>query len=161
MVTVMVTNVLYSPKSLKKLMTSHRFLRLSYIFPRSSRTMRILTFTSGRMHLRGRRRGVVPPCNTVLRLYALPFPAAMASGAFVFDRAFRSISIRYCRAAACARRCNRSFLALLESRRLNLAAHAALGSIRSCFTRQRYKCVLIKIGRELYVRSIRWDSTRI
>lgn len=45
-----------------------------------------------------------------------PFPAAMASGAFVLDRAFRSIS-DICHAD---RRCNRSFLALLESRRLNL-----------------------------------------
>lgn len=91
-------------------------------------------------------------CNTV-RLYAVPFPAAMASGTFVLGCTFRSIFIRYCRAAARARRCNRSFLALLESRRLNLAVYTALGSVYDCFARQRCEYVLIKIGRELYVRS--------
>ncbi|KAL0107651.1 hypothetical protein PUN28_014750 [Cardiocondyla obscurior] len=44
------------------------------------------------------------------------------------------------------RRCNRSFLALLESRRLNLA-------VRSCFARRQRERVLIKIGRELHIRS--------
>lgn len=125
--------------------------------------MRIRAFTSGRMYLRGRHREsflrVIPCCG-----FTLPFPTAMASGAaFVLGRTFRSISIRYCRAAARARRCNRSFLALLESRRLNLAAYAALGSVRGCFARRRCECVLIKIGRELYDRLDRillgWSGT--
>lgn len=117
-------------------------------------------FTSGRMHLRGRIASrVVPPCNTVLRLYALPFPAAMASGgAFVLGRAFRSISIRYCRAPDGV---IDRFSLYSNHRRLNLRVYAALGSDRGYFARWRCECVLIKIGRELYVRSTRRDSSRM
>jgi len=142
-------------------MTPHRFYIFLVFLRGSFRTMRILPLRAVICICEGGITSCSSACNTVLRLYAVPFPAAMASGTFVLGCTFRSISIRYCRAAARARRCNRSFLALLESRRLNLAVYTALNSVYDCFARQRCECVLIKIGRELYVRSTKRDSARL
>jgi hypothetical protein len=105
-------------------------LCLSCISPRSSRTMRILPLRADVCICEG---GIA---SRSLRV--IPRVAALRA-AFSSGDGERRLCARSCvsvdiqpilpREAARVRRCNRSFLALLESRRLNLAAHAALGSV--------------------------------
>lgn len=63
-----------------------------------------------------------------------------------------SLDIRYCRAAAHAGDRNRSFFALLESRRLNLPFVRRSAASRGVSLCAPTRAHLIKIRRELYVR---------